>query len=164
MSNKCLDELVVSMFLDNELAPGQRKKVELHLETCTRCRESVRKQETENTQIKEVLKITPVPDLVPAVMEKLDSPAFSCGSQPDQRHQRSKFINRLNYRWVLATAASLLLVLFLSLFLMTPDKSETNETRVILCSAEVEGVEVQTHIYESEKPDIQFIWLEKKNE
>jgi predicted anti-sigma-YlaC factor YlaD len=164
MSAKCLDELVVSMFLDDELAPGERKKAEIHLETCTLCRELVRQREAENTQIKEIFKTTHTPDLVPTVMEKLKTPGLSSSYQRDQRHQRSRLINLLNYRWVLATAASILLVgfLFIFLFLMTPTKSGTSEKQVILCSAQVEGQEVQSHIYESTEPDIQFIWLEKE--
>ena len=146
MSVKCLDELLVSMFLDDELPPGERKRVETHLETCTLCRELVRQREVENTQIKEIFNTTLTPDLVPAVMEKLGTPGL------------------LNYRWVLATAASILLVvfLFIFLFLMTPTKSQTSEKQVILCSAKVDGQEVQSHIYESTEPDIQFIWLEKE--
>ena len=146
MSVKCLDELSVSMFLDDELTPGERKRVETHLETCTLCRELLRQREAENTQIKEIFKTTPAPDLLPAVMEKLGTPG------------------RLNYRWVLATAASILLVafLFIFLFLITPTNPETSEKQVILCSAQVDGQEVQSHIYESTEPDIQFIWLEKE--
>jgi hypothetical protein len=45
---------------------------------------------------------------------------------------------------------------------MTPTKSQTSEKQVILCSAQVDGQEVQSHIYESTEPDIQFIWLEKE--
>lgn len=148
MSVKCLDELSVSMFLDDELAPGERKKVETHLGTCTLCRELVRQREAENTQIREIFKTTPTPDLVPAVMEKLGTPG------------------PLNYRRVLATAASILLAgfLFIFLFLVTPTNSGTVEKQVILCSAQVDGQEVQSHIYESTGPDIRFIWLEKKNE
>lgn len=146
MSGKCLDELLVSMFLDDELVPAERKRVEIHLETCTLCRELVRKREAESIQIKEIFKTTPSPDLVPAVMKKLETPA------------------RLNYRWVLATAASILLAgfLFIFLFLITPTTPEASEKQVILCSAQVDGQEVQSHIYESTEPDIQFIWLEKK--
>jgi hypothetical protein len=146
MSVKCLDELVMSMFLDDELAPGERKGVEMHLETCTLCRELVRQQEAENKQIKKIFKTTPIPDLAPAVMKKLGTPVL------------------LNYRWVLATAASILLVgfLFILLFLITPTNPEAIEKQVILCSAQVDGQEVQSHIYESTKPDILFIWLEKE--
>jgi predicted anti-sigma-YlaC factor YlaD len=136
------------MFLDDELTPGERKRIETHLETCTLCRELVRQQEAENTQIKEIFKSTPTPDLVPAVMKKLGTPGL------------------LYNRWVLATAASILLAgfLFIFLFLVTPTNPEAGEKQVILCSAQVDGQEVQSHIYESTGPDIQFIWLEKKNE
>lgn len=146
MSVKCLDELLVSMFLDDELTPGERKRVETHLETCTLCRELVRQQEAENTQIKKIFKTTPIPDLAPAVMKKLGNPVL------------------LNYRWMLATAASILLVciMFIFLFLITPTNPEASEKQVILCFAQVDGQEVQSHIYESTKPDIQFIWLEKE--
>jgi hypothetical protein len=146
MSSKCLDELSVSMFLDDELTPGERERVETHLGTCTLCRELVRQREAENTQIKEIFKTTPAPNLVPAVMEKLGTPGL------------------WNYRWVWATAASILVVvfLFIFLFLITPTNPETSEKYVVLCSAHVDGQEVQSHIYESTKPDIQFIWLEKK--
>jgi len=148
MSVNCLDELSVSMFLDDELAPVERKRVETHLETCALCRELLRQQEAENTQIKELFKSTPTPDLVPAVMEKLPTPVL------------------LKYRWLLATAASILLagLLFIFLFLITPTNTGSGEKQVILCSAQVDGQEVQRHIYESTGPDIQFIWLEKKNE
>ncbi len=145
MNVKCLDELLVSMFLDNELVPEERKRVETHLETCTLCRELVRQREAENTQIKEIFKTTPTPALVPAVMKRLGTPGL------------------LNYRWVLATAASILLVvfLFIFLFLISPTTPEASEKHVVLCSAQVDGQEVQSHIYESKGPDIQFIWLEK---
>jgi predicted anti-sigma-YlaC factor YlaD len=148
MSGKCLDELLVSMFLDDELTPGERKRVEAHLGACTLCRELVRQREAENTQIKKIFKTTPAPDLVPAVMEKLGTPGL------------------LHYRWIWATAASILVVvfLFIFLFLITPTNPQTGEKYVVLCSAQVDGQEVQSHIYESTKPDIQFIWLEKKNE
>jgi len=146
MNGKCLDELSVSMFLDDELTPGERERVESHLETCTLCRELARQLEAENTQIRKIFKTTPAPDLVPAVMEKLGTPGL------------------WNYRWMLATAASVLLVvfLFIFLFLITPTNPEAAEKQVVLCSAQVDGQEVQSHIYESTKPDIRFIWLEKK--
>ena len=146
MSVKCLDELSVSMFLDDELIPAERKRVETHLETCTLCRELVQQGEAENTQIRKIFKTPPTPDLAPAVMKKLGTPGL------------------LKYRWVLATAASILLVgfLFIFLFLITPITPEASEKHVVLCSAQVEGQEVQSHIYESTEPDIQFIWLEKK--
>lgn len=146
MSVNCLDELSMSMFLDNELAPGERKRVETHLEMCSLCRGLLRQREAENTQIKEVFKSPPTPDLVPAVMEKLGTTTLS------------------NYRWLLATAASILLagLLFIFLFLITPANSGVGEKQVILCSTQVDGQEVQSHIYKSTRPDIQFIWLEKK--
>ena len=70
----------------------------------------------------------------------------------------------LKYRWVWATAASILVVvfLFIFLFLLTPTTPEASEKHVVFCAAQVDGQEVQSHIYESTKPDIQFIWLEKK--
>jgi anti-sigma factor RsiW len=146
MSVNCLDELLVSMFLDDELTRGERVGVETHLGTCTHCRELVRQREAENTHIKEIFKTTPAPDLVPAVMEKLGTHSL------------------LKYRWVWATAASILVVvfLFIFLFLLTPTTPEASEKHVVFCSAQVDGQEVQSHIYESTKPDIQFIWLEKK--
>ena len=39
---------------------------------------------------------------------------------------------------------------------------QPGEKQVILCTARVEGRSVQTHIYKSDEPDIQFIWLEKE--
>lgn len=146
MSGQCLDELSVSMFLDDELTAGEKERVETHLGTCTLCRELVRQLETENRQIKKLFKTNPAPDLVSAVMEKLATPGL------------------LNVRWVLAIAASTLLVIFLFifLFLIIPTNPEADEKQVVLCSARVDGQEVQSHIYESTKPDIRFIWLEKK--
>ena len=118
----------------------------MHLETCTLCRELVREREAENNQIKEIFKTTFTPDLVPAVMEKLGTPGL------------------FNYRRVLAAAASILLVvfLFIFLFLITPTNSGAGEKQVILCSAHVDGQEVQSHIYESTGSNIRFIWLEKE--
>ncbi|UCH95853.1 MAG: zf-HC2 domain-containing protein [Candidatus Aminicenantes bacterium] len=167
MKWECFDQVRYTMFLDNELPHEERQRIEAHLETCSRCRELVQQMKMENTQIKEIFKTTHTPDLVPAVMDKLGTPGFSPGYQRyqcHQRHQRSRLIKLLNYRWMLAAAASVLLAgfLFIFLFLMTPTKPETIETRVILCSATVEGQEVQSHIYESTDPDIQFIWLEKE--
>jgi hypothetical protein len=48
------------------------------------------------------------------------------------------------------------------LFLITPTNPGAGEKQVILCSAQVDGQEVRSHIYESTGPDIQFIWLEKE--
>lgn len=146
---KCLNELVYTMFLDNELEPEERKRAAAHLEQCPKCRERVEKMEEENRALTTVFDETDTPDLVPMVMNKLAPPA-------SPRH----FL-----RW--AMAAAIVLAGFLSFFLWFagpttgPGETET-ETRIIICNARVEGHDVQSHIFDSTDPDITFIWFEKQ--
>lgn len=159
MKNKttCFDELAYAMYVDGEVEVETKNKIETHLESCTRCREQVQQLETENAQIKKTFEAPPTPDLdlVPTVMEKL-------------RHDREKVIPLQRYRWVLTTAASFLLAVFLLVYFIINKHSipvppeQPGEKQVILCTARVEGKQVQSHIYKPEEPDIQFIWLEKE--
>jgi hypothetical protein len=153
----CFDEPVYAMYLDGEAGPETKQEIETHLESCDRCKEQVRQLEAENTRLKKTFAVRPGPgpDLVPMVMEKLAD-------------DREKIIPLRRYRWVLAAAASFLLVVFLSLYFIIDKRpspippGQPGEKQVILCTARVEGHSVQTHIYRSDEPDIQFIWLEKE--
>ena len=159
MKNKttCFHELVYAMYVDDEVETETKNKIETHLASCVRCRELVQQLETENAQIKKTFEAPPTPDLdlVPKVMEKL-------------AHDREKVIPLRRYWWVLTTAASFLLVVFLSVYFIInkhsppPQSEQPGEKQVILCTARVEGKQVQSHIYKPEEPDIQFIWLEKE--
>lgn len=159
MKNKttCFHELAYAMYVDGETEAETKNKIETHLESCARCRELVQQLETENAQIKKTFEAPPTPDLdlVPKVMEKL-------------AHDREKVIPLQRYWWVLTTAASFLLAVFLLVYFiidkhsLPPQSEQPGEKQVILCTARVEGHNVQTHIYRSEEPDIQFIWLEKE--
>jgi predicted anti-sigma-YlaC factor YlaD len=159
MKNKttCFHELAYAMYVDGETEAETKQEIETHLQSCTRCRELVQQLETENAQIKKTFEAPPIPgpDLAPIVMEKL-------------AHDREKVIPLRRYRWVLTTAATFLLAVFL-LVVLVMDKptistqpGQQGEKQVILCTARVEGHNVQTHIYKSNEPDIQFIWLEKE--
>ena len=153
----CFDEPMYAMYLDGETGPETKQEIETHLESCARCKELVRQLEAENTRLKKTFAVSPSPalDLVPGVMEKLAD-------------DREKIIPVRRYRWVLATAASFLLVVFLLVYFIINKRSsptppeQPGEKQVILCTARVEGRSVQTHIYKSDEPDIQFIWLEKE--
>ncbi len=165
MSEKCFDELSASMFLEDEVAPGEKKRIEAHLETCARCRELLKKLEIENTRLKEIFKTTTAsgsPDLVPRVMKELDAVDLPWARlQP----RKANLIHLSNYRWVWATAASILLAAFLAILVLLPGKQtprDIPEEKVVLCYARVEGQEVQSHIYDDKDPGIQFIWLEKE--
>jgi predicted anti-sigma-YlaC factor YlaD len=157
---KCFDELVYAMFLDNELAPEKRQNAAAHLEQCPKCREQVKKMEEENRQLTKAFERNEeTPDLVPVVMDELMAPGSS-------RYSGGKPVRLHTARWIMAAAAAVVLVGFLFFFLwlnktpVTPEQTET-ETRVIICNARVEGQEVQTHIFNSDDPDIKFIWFEK---
>jgi anti-sigma factor RsiW len=161
MKNKttCFDEVVYAMYVDSEVEAVTKPEIETHLESCSRCREFVQQLETENAQITKTFEVPPTPDLdlVPNVMEKL-------------AHDREKVIPLRRYRWVLTAAAMFLPAVFLSVYFIInkhsppPQPEQPGEKQVILCTARVEGHNVQTHIYKSEEPDIQFIWLEKEEE
>jgi anti-sigma factor RsiW len=161
MKNKitCFDELTYAMYVDNEVEMETKSKIETHLTSCARCREFVQQLETENAQIKKTFEVSSTPDLnlVPIVMKKLG-------------HDREKVIPLRRYRWVLITAASFLLVVFLLVYFIIikhsppPQPEQPGEKQVILCTARVEGKQVQSHIYKPEEPDIQFIWLKKEEE
>lgn len=144
---RCFEEIVYSMFLDNELEPGQQQKVAAHLDQCNNCREQVRQMKEENLLITKAFEAgEESPDLVPAVMDRLIAPGA-----------------RKNTRWVLAAAAVLVVAVFLSYFLWV-DKTPVTpvETQVLICYARVEGQEIQKHIFNSEEPDTKYIWLEKQ--
>lgn len=145
----CLNELVCTMFLDNELEPEERQRAAAHLERCPTCRERIKNMEEENRALEAAFGEEDTPDLVPVVMDKLTAPE-------SPRHF---------FRW--AMAAAIVLAGFLSFFLWFagpttgPGEIET-ETRVIVCNARVEGQDVQSHIFDSTDPDIKFIWFEKQ--
>ncbi len=155
----CFDEVVYAMYVDGEVGAVTNQEIETHLASCSRCRELVQRLETENAQIKKTFEVPPSPglDLVPDVMEKL-------------AHDRGKIIPLRRYRWVLTAAASFLLAVFLVVYFIIdkhsapPRPEQPGEKQVILCTARVEGHNVQAHIYKSQEPDIQFIWLEKEEE
>ena len=161
MKNKttCFDELAYAIYVDGETEAEMKQEIETHLESCTRCSELVQRLEAENAQIKKTFEapLIPAPDLVPTVMEKL-------------AHDREKVIPLRRYWWVLSTAASFLLAVFLLVYFIInkhsppPQSEQPVEKQVILCTARVEGKQVQRHIYKPEEPDIQFIWLEKEEE
>lgn len=147
---KCLNELVCTMFLDNELEPGERQRAAAHLEQCPRCRERIEKMAEENRALTAVFDSKEeAPDLVSTVMDKLTPPVSSM-------HFR---------RW--AIAAAIVVAGFLSFFLWfagpSADPGEMEpETRVIVCNARVEGHDVENHIFDTSDPEITFIWFEKQ--
>ncbi|MCP5105185.1 MAG: hypothetical protein GY950_17480 [bacterium] len=160
---KCFDELAYAMFLDNELEPGERQKVAAHLEQCRKCRELVRQLEEENQRLTTAFETDEkTPDLVPGVMVKLRAPE----SHRDNERKRIPLHTAHTARWLMAAAASVVLAGFLFIFLWL-DKTPADprlletETQVLICKAQVEGHDVQSHIVNSDDPDIKFIWFEK---
>lgn len=164
MSENCLDELSAGMFLDDEGRSPRRIGITAHLKSCSRCRKLLDEMKKEDARLEEMLAIPSAldfPDLVPGVMQEVES-----AEPPRRRSQPRKagLLLRCDQRWLWATAAGLLLSVFLAILLLLPRNPPAREARggqVILCYAMVEGQEVQSHIYDDRNPDIQFIWLEK---
>ncbi len=147
----CLNELVCTMFLDNELEPDEQQRAAAHLDQCPKCRELIKNMEEENQALTTAFDKKDTPDLVSTVMDKLTAPT-------SPRH---------TFRWAMAAAASFVVAGLLSFFLWFGNPStgpgETEmETRIIICNARVEGQDVQSHIFDSTDPDIKFIWFEKQ--
>jgi len=161
MSGKCFDELVYAMYVDGEVTPEEKKEIEIHLESCPKDRELVNRLEAENESLRnsEQWEI-PVPDLVPAIREKLVSQDLSIQAI---RLQGKKIISLHPYRWGLAAAAAILVIVMLFFFREKPGTISNNPggKHVIVFSAKVEGQEVESHIYEDNESDTEFIWLEK---
>jgi anti-sigma factor RsiW len=143
---KCFEEIVYSMYLDNELEPVEQRNVASHLEQCEKCREQVRLMAAENTRLSQTFEPGDKgPDLVSAVLERLTVPQ-----------------GRKSRRWIWATAASLFMASFLFYFLwFNKIPTAAGETQVLICNARIEGRDVQSHIYNAEDPDTKYIWFEK---
>ncbi|MCP5053497.1 MAG: hypothetical protein GY940_40400 [bacterium] len=145
---RCFAESHYALYLDKELGREESREIEEHIKECSRCKELVSRMEAENARIRRALETHTAPDIASQVMARLEAP-------PAPRALP-------RWRWALTAAATLLVVGFLFFFLLFNSAPTGNvETRVILCTAKVEGQPVQSHIYESKEPDIQFIWLEK---
>lgn len=145
--SKCFEEIIYYKFADNELEPGERKKVNNHLKTCKTCGKFVEDIKAENVALKEIFETgTGSPDLAPAVIKRLNEKRFA------------RFSGR-----GLAYAATFLLTVFLFVFLFTNRqvKIRGEEHQVLVHSARVEGQAAQPHIFESKDPNVKFIWLEK---
>ncbi|MCP4155634.1 MAG: hypothetical protein GY757_48365 [bacterium] len=162
---KCYDELIYSMYLDGELAEVERLKVAAHLEQCAECRTTLKQMEEENRRITNAFATNEeCPDLVNVVMKQLTGAAPGLTNTPGNTTRKSYGFHFS--RWGMATAASFLVMAFLFYFLfqgkpdVTPDLPA--ETRILICNARVEGVEVQSHIMNSQEMDTTFIWFEKK--
>lgn len=145
--SKCFEEIIYYKFADNELEPGERKKVNNHLKTCNTCGKFVENIKAENVALGEIFETgTGSPDLAPGIIKRLNKKRFILFSARG-----------------LAYAATFLLAVFLFVFLFThkPDKTREDVHQVLVHSARVEGQAAQPHIFESKDPDVKFIWLEK---
>jgi anti-sigma factor RsiW len=118
MSQVCDSIDTLSMtYLDEELAPEEKRELELHLLECAACRNHVQEERQEVEMLRHRLATPPTPDLVRAkVVRMLD--------REDAQVQRSMLRERIG-RWFLpgtsiAAAAAALLVFA---FLRTPQSS-----------------------------------------
>jgi anti-sigma factor RsiW len=146
---KCPAEIVIQQFIDRELTPAEAREAEAHLKECRRCRQLAAQMKDENAGIGRGFEIDePVPDLEPAVMDRIVSP----GSE-----------QRPALRWLLPLAASMLLLVFLYFLVLIDGRGSgpETETRILVHSARVEGAPTRLHIYDSKDPEMKFIWLEK---
>ncbi|MDX2091502.1 MAG: zf-HC2 domain-containing protein [Kofleriaceae bacterium] len=89
-------EPVAMMYLDDELAPEERRELELHLVDCEKCRAVVDEQRTDLDMMRAVLAPPPAPDMMKArIARALD----------EEDRQQSKADRRRWTRWMLPGSA-----------------------------------------------------------
>mgnify|MGYP001036500146 CR=1 FL=1 len=69
---RCFEEIVYSIFLDNELSPENRKKILAHLKECKKCQKIVKQMKKENLKIKKSFETgLTLPNLSSTIMDKI---------------------------------------------------------------------------------------------
>jgi anti-sigma factor RsiW len=116
-------ETLSMAFLDDELAPEERRELELHLIDCTGCRQHVDHERTELSQIRARLVAPPAPDLLKArIAAMLDT--------EDRTAQRSRLS-----RWLLPGSAVVAAAAALLVFVSVRPSSGTSSASAVAVEA-----------------------------
>lgn len=152
----CFDKQTYLVFLDGELSRRKENRVTKHLEKCQHCRDLVRKLQEENAEIAKLFELHHrIIDQSKQVLRQIDLTDKSDSG-------RQKFFPRALLPG-LRIAAVVLFVSILSLFIFfRKDPAVSDSGREVLVqTANVDGHQVQTHVFGSVDRDIIFIWFEK---
>ncbi len=143
-----IDTLSMS-YLDEELAPEEKRELELHLLDCTSCRDHVSEERQEVNELRKRLAMPPMPDLVRAKVTRLID-------REEAQISRDQLKERVR-RWILPgtsiAAAAAALVVFVFLGAAGPDKA--------LPFAQVVGRPQQTPLTVRGERDAQT-WLQQQ--
>lgn len=152
----CLSEMQCHLYIEEEMTGDEIRLVQNHLQQCTPCREKLARLQVERRTIKQSLTFTEdTPDLEAAISTRLKADRETRGRQ-----------NRLRFpMWPIAAAAVLVAaVSFTFLVWLQPDRPQPSaeEKEILVCSAQVGGIQAESYIYHTNDPNTQYIWFEKK--
>jgi len=148
MKERCFEEIIYYGYVDKELAAGEMESIGKHLSQCNHCRDFVEQIREENLALGHALTMQEPAWNMEAIMDSLET----------QKH-------RDRPHWRLAAAAVILLgfLVFLFLFIDRKNMVPGPQDRVVVRSAQVQGQEVQTHIFNSKESNATYIWLAKQD-
>jgi|GEM_PF-2724715 len=153
---KCCREIILLKYSDRELKPSVSRKIRTHLEKCARCRGRLKELESENKAIRKMfLPVSEMPDLTGVIGSRI------AGQDPGQLHRNRPgplIKNRL------ALVAASLSLIFILTFLVLRQPSKPSINRVLLVQSSVNRQIAQPFIYQDEKPDVLYVWLEKSSQ
>jgi anti-sigma factor RsiW len=139
----CIKDEILLQYIDNECSPAQGSRIAAHLSGCGRCREALRTIEDKVKLIKEKSSLLD-PENIP---EKRVIPLPTRG-----RRQR----------WIIPTAAAILLIGLLLFPLFFPESPPAREPQQdLIFSASLEGQSANTYIFKETEPEMTVIWIAK---
>ena len=152
----CLSELQCQYYVENEMSDNEKRKVQHHLQQCPGCGERIKYLQAESGAILKGLAVPASgPDLESTITNRLKTDKKTTGQRGDVKLDK----------WWITTAATLVAAVCLALLIwLQPWASPPikGETDILVCSAQVGGNPAESFIYQSEDPDTQYIWFEKK--
>jgi anti-sigma factor RsiW len=135
MSQVCdsIDTLSMS-YLDEELAPEEKRELELHLLECSSCRDHVQEARQEIGMLRQRLSAFPMPDLVRAkVTHSLD--------REDAQVRRKLYRERLS-RWALPGTSIVAAAAALLVFVFLPSQQGTRSLSTVVASRQAQPFQI----------------------
>jgi anti-sigma factor RsiW len=136
-----IDTLAMA-FLDDELAPEERRELELHLYDCAGCRLHVEGERSELQVLRRALAPPPAPDMLKARLSRVLDVADREEVRVDRQRQRSMF-GRLLLPGAAMVAAAAAIVAFVAIKPTAPTKTGVVAKEVVRQQARTMPLEVR---------------------